>query len=53
MAPVGFEPTIAAGEQPQTYALYRAATLAVLVTVKNPVTNEHDDGWDPEKVWTL
>jgi hypothetical protein len=26
MLPVGFEPTIAAGERPQTYALDRAAT---------------------------
>ena len=26
MSPVGFEPTITAGEQPQTYALDRAAT---------------------------
>ena len=26
MRPVGFEPTISAGERPQTYALDRAAT---------------------------
>ena len=26
MPPVGFEPTISAGKQPQTYALDRAAT---------------------------
>ena len=26
MPPVGFEPTITAGEQPKTYALDRAAT---------------------------
>jgi len=26
MPPVGFEPTISAGERPQTYALGRAAT---------------------------
>jgi len=26
MMPVGFEPTISAGERPQTYALERAAT---------------------------
>jgi len=25
--PVGFEPTISAGERPQTYALDRAATV--------------------------
>ena len=28
MPPVGFEPTISAGERPQTYALDRAATGA-------------------------
>ena len=27
MPPVGFEPTISAGERPQTYALERAAIL--------------------------
>ena len=26
MAPVGFEPTVSLGEQPQTYALDRVAT---------------------------
>jgi hypothetical protein len=26
MPPVGLEPTISAGERPQTYVLYRAAT---------------------------
>ena len=26
MIPVGFEPTVSAGERPQTYALDRAAT---------------------------
>jgi len=26
MLPVGFEPTVSAGERPQTYALDRAAT---------------------------
>jgi hypothetical protein len=30
MPPVGFEPTISAGEQPQTYALDRAATATDL-----------------------
>ena len=29
MPPVGFEPTISAGERPQTYALDRAATGTV------------------------
>ena len=38
MPPVGFEPTISAGERPQTYALDRAATktskLAFLEKIK-------------------
>jgi len=33
MPPVGFEPTISAGERPQTYALDRAATGTVIVPV--------------------
>ena len=32
MPPVGFEPTISAGERPQTYALDRAATGIGTVT---------------------
>jgi len=32
MPPVGFEPTISAGERPQTYALGRAAKLCSLLT---------------------
>jgi len=39
MFPVGFEPTISAGERPQTYALDRAAigtdNIALLHCVKN------------------
>ena len=38
MPPVGFEPTISAGERPQTYALDRAATGTgrfILVTTIN------------------
>ena len=31
MLPVGFEPTISAGERPQTYALDRAATGTGLI----------------------
>jgi len=30
MTPVGFKPTISAGERPQTYALDRAATVTNL-----------------------
>ena len=33
MHPVGFEPTISAGERPQTYALDRAATGTGYVTI--------------------
>ena len=33
MSPVGFEPTISAGERPQTYALDRAATGTGISTV--------------------
>jgi hypothetical protein len=40
MPPVGFEPTISAGERPQTYALDRAAngTGNIILTAKNIVT---------------
>jgi len=31
MAPVVFEPTISAGERPQTYALDRAATATAFI----------------------
>jgi len=33
MTPVGFEPTISAGERPKTYALERAATNRSWVTL--------------------
>ena len=33
MPPVGFEPTVSAGERPQTYALDRAATGTGCLTV--------------------
>ena len=39
MPPVGFEPTISAGERPQTYALERAATG----TGKTKTINFHDN----------
>ena len=35
MPPVGFEPTISAGERPQTYALDRAATQGKVITALN------------------
>ena len=35
MPSVGFEPTIPAGERPQTYALDRAATGTGSIDVKN------------------
>ena len=45
MPPVGFEPTISAGERPQTYALDRAVTgtgmiqIIVLINPLNPELN--------------
>jgi len=33
MPPVGLEPTISAGERPQTYALDRAATLTGILLI--------------------
>jgi len=38
-APVGFEPTISAGERPQTYALDRAATGTGIYKVNKYVHN--------------
>jgi len=39
MPPVGFEPTISAGERPQTYALDRAATKQTTYILKNTPTH--------------
>ena len=44
MTPVGFEPTISAGERPQTYALDRAATGHENSTVIN-TRNEYRLNW--------
>ena len=41
MPPVGFEPTISAGERPQTYALDRAATGTGIYK------ELYDCKWDP------
>jgi len=42
MPPVGFEPTILAGERPQTYALDRAATwTGILNGPKHKKKNSH------------
>jgi hypothetical protein len=41
MSPVGFEPTISAGERPQIYALDRAATgtgTAIILCLLNSIT---------------
>ena len=38
MPPVGFEPTISAGERPQTYALERAATGTGTTTTTTTTT---------------
>ena len=40
MPPVGFEPTISAGERPQTYALDRAATGTGISIWKQTVVSE-------------
>ena len=37
MTPVGFEPTISAGERPQTYALDRAATETGIYVYSNVI----------------
>jgi len=39
MPSVGFEPTISAGERPQTYALGRAATGTGKLTLGNRIEN--------------
>ena len=44
MPPVGFEPTISAGERPQTYALERAATGTGSVS---PIYSVKKDGLMP------
>jgi len=48
MPAVGFEPTISAGERPQTYALDRAATGTGLTQLHNKYTlvlkNERSTG---------
>ena len=39
MPPVGFEPTISAGERPQNYALDRAATgTGIIITITITIT---------------
>jgi len=38
MPPVGFEPTISAGERPQTYALDRAATRIPIINLTKTKT---------------
>ena len=42
MPPLGFEPTISAGERPQTYALDRAATGTGMVML---IRHENVLGW--------
>jgi hypothetical protein len=43
MPPVGFEPTISAGERPQTYALERAATTTTTTTNNNNNNNNNNN----------
>ena len=46
MPPVGFEPTISAGERPQTYALDRAATGTGAVSIEENVVRSPEPGVD-------
>jgi len=41
MPPVGFEPTISAGERPQTYALDRAATGTGPLSITDKISDPH------------
>ena len=52
MLPVGFEPTIAAGERPQTHALHRVATGTGkrIITFKQAVPDEIN--WSKFTKWT-
>ena len=61
MPPVGFEPTISAGERPQTYAMDRAAIGTGRKRSSNPdiysvsyitrfLTVRHDIQWESEMV---
>ena len=48
MIPVGFEPTISAGEQPQTYALDRASTgtgIKFYINTISVVPRQPEDGF--------
>ena len=46
MPPVGFEPTISAGERPQTYALDRAATGTGSLINVTAVITDRSAGWN-------
>ena len=53
MPPVGFEPTISAGERPQTYAFDRAATgsgptALPLEEKKHPRCLLNTENWTPQ-----
>ena len=48
MPPVGFEPTISAGERPQTYALDRAATgMGGEIMYSARYTESYSWNWSP------
>ena len=53
MAPVGFEPTISAGERPQTYALDRAATGTGTTSTLMTIKNEYNDELARDTVWEM
>ena len=50
MPPVGFEPTISAGERPQTYALDRAATGIGKINILDKYIYDLQLGWHPVAV---
>ena len=56
MPPVGFEPTISAGERPQTYAIDRAATGTGTVHIYYTISvrayvSDSGDKWTSELEW--
>ena len=50
MPPVGFEPTISAGERPQTYALDRAATGTDAFNLTNNNNNNNNNKQHEETI---
>ena len=54
MPPVGFEPTISAGERPQTYALDRAATgTGIQKGPENKIQNMRDNSVQSDQLVSM